>query len=119
MRIALAERKRRKSLARSTVAVGGGLTGLAVGYLLARSGVEVTLLEGKSAFDPSGSKAPQKTDWGDAFGPPVLRAFAGLGLARKLLALRHNRMTRWEIIYQGCRHSTWDLSQHHEDFPFV
>jgi 2-polyprenyl-6-methoxyphenol hydroxylase-like FAD-dependent oxidoreductase len=82
-----------------------------LGYLLARAGVEVTLLEREPAFSQSSR--------GDAFSAASLRVFREAGLVDQILSLRHQKITRWEIYYEGRRHSTRDLARLSPDFPFL
>jgi 2-polyprenyl-6-methoxyphenol hydroxylase-like FAD-dependent oxidoreductase len=60
------------------VIVGGGPGGVMLAYLLARGGVQVTLLESRGDFD--------RRFRGDSLAPPVLDHLDQLGLARPLLA---------------------------------
>jgi 2-polyprenyl-6-methoxyphenol hydroxylase-like FAD-dependent oxidoreductase len=62
----------------TVVIVGGGPGGVMLGYLLARGGVQVTLLESRGDFD--------RRFRGDSLAPPVLDHLDQLGLARPLLA---------------------------------
>lgn len=65
-----------------TVAVaGGGPGGLLLGYLLARAGVDVTVLEARSDFD--------RDFRGDSLHPYTLELLDELGLAADLLELDH------------------------------
>jgi 2-polyprenyl-6-methoxyphenol hydroxylase-like FAD-dependent oxidoreductase len=60
------------------VVVGGGPAGVMLGYLLARGGVDVVLLESRGDFD--------RRFRGDSLAPPVLDHLHTLGLAEPLLA---------------------------------
>ena len=60
------------------VVVGGGPAGVMLGYLLARGGVPVVLLESRGDFD--------RRFRGDSLAPPVLDHLHTLGLAEPLLA---------------------------------
>lgn len=74
----------------SAIVVGGGPAGVLATYLLARGGVEVTLLESRRDFD--------RRFRGDSLAPAVLDHLDTLGLADGLLAdLPHVRATafRW------------------------
>ncbi|GAA4525235.1 FAD-dependent oxidoreductase [Amycolatopsis samaneae] len=66
---------------RDVVIAGGGPGGLLLGYLLARAGVEVTVLESRPDFD--------RDFRGDSLHPYTLELCARLGLADGLLALDH------------------------------
>ena len=65
----------------SCVVVGGGPGGMMLAYLLARAGVEVTLLESRSDFD--------RDFRGDSLHPYTLELLDTLGLADDLLRLPH------------------------------
>lgn len=65
----------------SCVVVGGGPGGMMLAYLLARAGVEVTLLESGSDFD--------RDFRGDSLHPYTLELLDTLGLADDLLRLPH------------------------------
>jgi 2-polyprenyl-6-methoxyphenol hydroxylase-like FAD-dependent oxidoreductase len=68
----------------SAIVVGGGPAGVLLTYLLARGGVEVTLLESRGDFD--------RRFRGDTLAPPVLDYLDTLGLAGPLLAeIPHTR----------------------------
>ncbi len=74
----------------SAIVVGGGPAGVLAAYLLARGGVEVTMLESRRDFD--------RRFRGDSLAPAVLDHLDTLGLADELLAdVPHARATafRW------------------------
>ena len=64
--------------------VGGGPAGAVLGLLLARRGVDVTLLEAHPDFD--------REFRGDTLHPSVMEIMAELGLADRLLELRHSEV---------------------------
>jgi 2-polyprenyl-6-methoxyphenol hydroxylase-like FAD-dependent oxidoreductase len=70
--------------------IGGGPAGMMLGYLLARSGVEVTVLEKHQDFF--------RDFRGDTIHPSTLELMYELGLLEKLLTIRHSEVTR----AQGC-----------------
>ncbi len=65
----------------SVAIAGGGPGGLLLGYLLARAGIEVTVLESRSDFD--------RDFRGDSLHPYTLELLDRLGLAGDLLRLDH------------------------------
>ncbi|WIX98375.1 FAD-dependent oxidoreductase [Amycolatopsis mongoliensis] len=67
--------------ARDVVIAGGGPGGMLLGYLLARAGIEVTVLESRSDFD--------RDFRGDSLHPYTLELLDRLGLAEGLLRLDH------------------------------
>src|SRR3954465_12408744 len=64
--------------------VGGGPGGAVLALLLARKGVDVTLLEAHPDFD--------REFRGDTIHPSVMEIMDQLGLADRLLELRHNKI---------------------------
>jgi len=66
--------------------VGGGPAGMMAGLLLARAGVDVTVLEKHEDFF--------RDFRGDTIHPATLRILADLGIAEAFLALPHTRMPR-------------------------
>src|SRR6478752_6872336 len=65
--------------------VGGGPAGMMLGYLLARAGVEVVVLEKHRDF--------LRDFRGDTIHPSTLQVMHELGLLDELLRLPHQRMT--------------------------
>ncbi len=65
--------------------VGGGPAGAMLAFLLARQGVEVTLLEGHTDFD--------RDFRGDTLHPSVLEVLDSVGLADRLHELEHTKVT--------------------------
>jgi 2-polyprenyl-6-methoxyphenol hydroxylase-like FAD-dependent oxidoreductase len=66
--------------------VGGGPAGIMLGFLLARAGVEVTVLEKHTDFF--------RDFRGDTIHPSTLELMYELGLLDKLLAIRHSEIRR-------------------------
>ncbi len=69
--------------------VGGGPAGVVLGLLLARRGVSVTLLEAHKDFD--------REFRGNTISPSVMEIMEELGLADRLLGLRHARIPRFTL----------------------
>lgn len=72
---------------------GGGPAGLMLGYLLARQGVDVIVLEKHGDF--------LRDFRGDTIHPATLELFQELGLAEGLLALPHQKTERIEMTISG------------------
>ncbi len=68
------------------VVVGGGPAGVVLSYILARNGVDVTLLEMHHDFD--------RDFRGDSLHPAILEVMDELGLADRLLQLPHTKLSR-------------------------
>ncbi|MBA3529087.1 MAG: FAD-dependent monooxygenase, partial [Propionibacteriaceae bacterium] len=78
------------SITRTTcVIVGGGPGGVVLSLLLARKGVEVTLLEAHPDFD--------REFRGDTLHPSVMEIMDQLGLAKRLLEIRHSEIRKFTI----------------------
>src|SRR5437762_13570183 len=79
------------------VIVGGGPAGMMTGYLLARAGVEVAVLEKHADFN--------RDFRGDTIHPSTLELMHELGLLEEFLKLPHQelRELRGEIGRASCR----------------
>ncbi len=72
---------------KSTVCiVGGGPAGMVLGYMFARQGISVTVLEAQKDFD--------RDFRGDTIHAAIMDNMEELGLADKLLRLHHHKMAR-------------------------
>ena len=93
------------------VVVGGGPGGVLLTYLLARGGVEVTLLEGRHDF--------ARRFRGDTLAPGVLEYLDDLGLARDLLAeVPHTRSDAFRWHTPGRTYRLVDYRGASRRFPF-
>lgn len=79
--------------------------------LLARSGVEVTLLEAHPDFD--------REFRGDTLHPSVMEIMAKLGLADRLLTLRHSKLRRATIQTADGPFTPVDFSRLTTRFPYI
>lgn len=79
--------------------------------LLARRGVQVTLLEAHKDFD--------REFRGNTINPSVMEALARLGLAEKLLALPHAKVRRFVLQAGGKREAFADFSRLKTSYPYV
>jgi 2-polyprenyl-6-methoxyphenol hydroxylase-like FAD-dependent oxidoreductase len=91
--------------------VGGGPAGVILSYLLARSGVRVTLLEAHKDFD--------RKFRGDTIHPSVLEVLDELGLADKLHELRHTKLYGPTIATAKGPFRLFDLRRLKTKFPYV
>lgn len=83
------------------IIVGWGPAGAALGYLLARRGIAVTVLERQTDFD--------REFRGEALMPSGIDAFAQMGLAAELDALPHQVVSVGELYRRGRRLVRFDL----------
>ena len=91
--------------------VGGGPAGLVLAYLLARQGVEVRLLEAHKDFD--------REFRGDTVHPSTLEILDSLGLADRLLELRHSKVRRGTIQTATGSFPFADFSHLDTKFPYI
>lgn len=91
--------------------VGGGPAGMMLAYMLARKGVQVTLLEAHMDFD--------RDFRGDTLHPSVMENLSELGLADKLLQLRHAEMDKFEFDTSDGSVTMVDLSYLHTRYPYI
>lgn len=91
--------------------VGGGPAGAVLAYMLARKGIEVTLLEAHHDFD--------RDFRGDTLHPSTLEVMDELGLAEKLLQLPHTKLTRANAQTQRGPVNVIDFSQLKTKFPYI
>src|ERR1700755_2427265 len=69
--------------------IGGGPAGIMLGYLLARSGIDVTVLEKHADFF--------RDFRGDTVHPSTLELLYELGLLDNLLSIRHSEIRRASV----------------------
>jgi 2-polyprenyl-6-methoxyphenol hydroxylase-like FAD-dependent oxidoreductase len=93
------------------VIVGGGPGGAVLALLLARRGVDVTLLEAHPDFD--------REFRGDTLHPSVMEIMDQLGLAERLLELRHSRISSFTIQTDEGPFSPIDLSRLRTKYPYI
>ncbi len=93
------------------VVVGGGPGGAVLSLLLARKGVSVTLLEAHPDFD--------REFRGDTIHPSVMEIMDQLGLANRLLEMRHSRISNFTIQTGEGPFTLVDLSRLNTKFPYI
>jgi len=97
---------------RTTCAVvGGGPGGAVLALLLARKGIDVTLLEAHPDFD--------REFRGDTLHPSVMEIMDQLGLADRLLQLRHSRVASFTIQTDAGPFTPATLSRLRTKFPYI
>ena len=91
--------------------VGGGPGGAVLALLLARKGVDVTLLEAHPDFD--------REFRGDTLHPSVMEIMDQLGLAERLLTLRHSKASTFTLQTAHGPFTPADLSRLKTKFPYI
>jgi 2-polyprenyl-6-methoxyphenol hydroxylase-like FAD-dependent oxidoreductase len=91
--------------------VGGGPGGAVLALLLARRGIPVILLEAHEDFD--------RDFRGDTVHPSVLEIMDELGLADRLLELRHSRLHKVTFMTPDGPVTMADLNHLKTKFPFI
>lgn len=91
--------------------VGGGPAGMVLGLLLARAGVEVTLLEKHGDF--------LRDFRGDTVHPTTLRLLDELGLWEKFAALPFSKVSKAQFDVEGRSITYVDFERLRQPFPFV
>src|SRR3954451_8125283 len=92
-----------KNGANEVIVVGGGPAGMMLGFLLARAGVYVTVLEKHDDFF--------RDFRGDTIHPSTLELMHELGLLEQLLELPHQEVTQMGGVINGHRVTIGDFSK--------
>lgn len=92
-----------RSLETQCVISGGGPAGLMTGYLLARQGVDVTVLEKHADF--------LRDFRGDTIHPSTLEVFHELGLLDELLSRPHQKIRHASVTISGQSYKIADFGQ--------
>lgn len=91
--------------------VGGGPAGAVLALLLARKGVDVMLLESHHDFD--------REFRGDTIHPSVMEIMDELGLAERLLELRHNKISGFTLQTAAGDFTPVDLTRLDTPYPYI
>ncbi|MDP8926294.1 MAG: FAD-dependent oxidoreductase [Actinomycetota bacterium] len=101
-----------RDVARTTcVVVGGGPGGTVLALLMARKGVDVTLLEAHQDFD--------REFRGDTLHPSVMEVMDQLGLAERLLELRHTEVRSLTFQTSAGPFRPVDFGRLKTRFPYI
>ena len=91
--------------------VGGGPAGMMLGYLHARAGIDVAVLEKHADFF--------RDFRGDTVHPSTLQVMAELGLIDGFLKLPHQRLQKMDGMFGGAAVRLADLSRLKVKYPFI
>ncbi len=91
--------------------VGGGPGGAVLSLLLARAGVDVTLLEAHPDFD--------REFRGDTIHPSVMEIMEQLGLVERLLELRHTEIRSATVQTEAGPFTPLDFSHLNTKYPYI
>src|SRR5437588_893376 len=91
--------------------IGGGPAGMVLGLLLARAGVEVTLLEKHGDF--------LRDFRGDTVHPTTMRLLDELGLWERFAALPHTELRKATLQANGRSITYIDFGRLRQPFPYV
>ncbi|HEX8473813.1 MAG TPA: FAD-dependent oxidoreductase [Pyrinomonadaceae bacterium] len=91
--------------------VGGGPAGVILALLLARQKIDVVLLEAHDDFE--------RDFRGDTIHPSVLEILDELGLAERLLEIRHSRISQFTVMTPDGPLTLADLSRLKTRFPYI
>jgi 2-polyprenyl-6-methoxyphenol hydroxylase-like FAD-dependent oxidoreductase len=99
------------ALERECVIAGGGPAGMVLGYLLARAGLNVTVLEKHADF--------LRDFRGDTIHPSTITLLRELGLSEEFLALPLSRLETVNVVIDGTRLTVADFSTLPEPDTFL
>src|ERR1700716_4330564 len=91
--------------------IGGGPAGMVLGLLLARAGVEVTLLEKHGDF--------LRDFRGDTVHPTTMRLLDELGLWERFTALKYSEVRAAKFESNGRSVTYFDFGRLHQPHPFI
>src|SRR6185503_16043970 len=100
-----------RSMTTRCVISGGGPAGIMLGYMLARAGIDVIVLEKWPDFF--------RDFRGDTIHPSTMQVLYELGLLEDFLQLPHNEMTRMTFRARGHEVTIADLSHLTARCPYI
>lgn len=100
-----------RSMSTRCCIVGGGPAGMMLGYLLARAGVDVVVLEKHADFF--------RDFRGDTVHPSTMQVMDELGLIDDFLKVPHDKLQKLDAHFGGRRMRIGDISRTGARYPFI
>lgn len=103
--------RQQRSISTRCCIVGGGPAGMMLGYLLARAGVDVVVLEKHADFF--------RDFRGDTVHPSTMQVMDELGLIDDFLKVPHDKLQKLDAHFGGRRLRIGDISRTGARYPFI
>lgn len=100
-----------KSMKTTCCIVGAGPAGMMLAYMLARQGVDVTLLEAQKDFD--------RDFRGDTVHPSIMENLEQLGLVEELLKLPHEKVYEGQLQMKDKNFKIFDFRHLKTKYPYI
>lgn len=101
----------RETISTSSVIAGGGPAGMMLALLLAKQGIDVTLVESHGNFD--------RDFRGDTVHPATLEALDQIGLSREVMALARARISEVTLRTGSRKYTIANFKSLRTPFPFI